>query len=47
LLGDMTGVPVWRVPDLADDVHDMAALRRVGEALLGPLPKIRAKGESA
>ena len=46
-LGDLSDVPVWRVPDLADDVHDMAALRRVGEALLGPLPKIRAKGETA
>jgi anion-transporting ArsA/GET3 family ATPase len=46
-LGDLTDVPVWRVPDLADDVHDMASLRQVGEALLGPLPRTRAKGESA
>jgi hypothetical protein len=37
-LGDMREVPVWRVPDLADDVHDLASLRRVGEELLGPLP---------
>ena len=37
-LGDLSDVPVWRVPDLADDVHDLAALRRVGEELLGALP---------
>jgi anion-transporting ArsA/GET3 family ATPase len=37
-LGDLREVPVWRVPDLADDVHDLASLRRVGEELLGPLP---------
>ncbi len=37
-LADLTEVPVWRVPDLADDVHDLAALRRVGDELLGPLP---------
>ncbi len=42
-LGDLPGVPVWRVPDLADDVHDVVALRRVGEALFGPLPKVRGK----
>jgi len=34
-LGDLTHVPVWRVPDLADEVHDVASLRRVGEELLG------------
>ena len=37
-LGDQAHVPVWRVPDFADDVHDIGALRRVGEVLLGPLP---------
>jgi anion-transporting ArsA/GET3 family ATPase len=41
--GDLADVPLWRVPDLADDVHDLAALRRVGEALLGPLPKLTPK----
>ena len=44
-LGDMHTVPVWRVPDLADDVHEVGALRRVGEALLGPLPKGRSRSE--
>jgi anion-transporting ArsA/GET3 family ATPase len=37
-LGDLAEVPVWRVPDMADDVHDIAALRRIGEELLGPIP---------
>jgi len=37
-LGDLTEVPVWRVPDMADDVHDVPSLRRVAEELLGPLP---------
>jgi anion-transporting ArsA/GET3 family ATPase len=37
-LGDLETVPVWRVPDFADDVHDAAALRRLADALLGPLP---------
>ena len=37
-LGDQSHVPIWRVPDFADDVHDIGALRRVGEVLLGPLP---------
>lgn len=37
-LSDLPEVPVWRVPDMADDVHDLAALRRVGEELLGELP---------
>ena len=37
-LGDLTQVPVWRVPDMADDVHDVPSLRRVAEELLGPLP---------
>jgi len=37
-LGDMKQVPVWRVPDLADEVHDVASLRRVAEELLGALP---------
>jgi len=37
-LGELSEVPVWRVPDLADDVHDVPALRTIGEALLGPLP---------
>ena len=45
-LGDLTQVPLWRVPDLAGDVHDVAALRRVGEALLGPLPKARSRSEA-
>ena len=45
-LGDLSEVPVWRVPDLADDVHDLATLRKVGEALLGPLPKPKAKQAS-
>ena len=40
-LGDLTAVPVWRVPDLADDVHDIPSLRRVGEELLGPLASSR------
>ena len=37
-LGDLSEVPVWRVPDLADDVHDIPSLRRVAEELLGPVP---------
>jgi len=37
-LGDLTDVPIWQVPDMADDVHDVPALRRVAEELLGPLP---------
>jgi anion-transporting ArsA/GET3 family ATPase len=32
-LGQLGRVPVWRVPDYADDVHDVPALRRLGEAL--------------
>jgi len=24
---------VWRVPDLADDVHDLKALREIGQLL--------------
>lgn len=32
-LGDLHGVPVWRVPDLSDDVADVPALRRIGELL--------------
>jgi anion-transporting ArsA/GET3 family ATPase len=35
-LADLTGTPVWRVPDLIDDVHDVAALRALGTALFGP-----------
>lgn len=46
-LSDMSEVPVWRVPDLAEDVYDIPALRRVGAALLGPLPKTRARSETA
>ncbi|MGH2785716.1 MAG: ArsA family ATPase [Actinomycetota bacterium] len=46
-LGDLATVPVWRVPDLAEDVHDVAALRHVGEALLGPLPRARSRSEPA
>ncbi|MGH2792874.1 MAG: ArsA family ATPase [Actinomycetota bacterium] len=46
-LGDLQTVPVWRIPDLAEDVHDVAALRRVGEALLGPLPGARSRAETA
>lgn len=34
-LGDLRGVPVWRVPDLADDVVDAKALREVGALLAG------------
>jgi hypothetical protein len=26
-------MPVWRVPDLADDVHDLKSLREVGQLL--------------
>lgn len=37
-LGDLSEVPVWRVPDFADDVHDIPSLRRVAEELLGPVP---------
>jgi anion-transporting ArsA/GET3 family ATPase len=32
-LGALGGVHVWRVPDLADDVHDLKSLRQVGELL--------------
>ena len=32
-LGALGGVQVWRVPDLADDVHDLKSLRQVGELL--------------
>ncbi|MGZ4119192.1 MAG: ArsA family ATPase [Actinomycetota bacterium] len=32
-LGAVRGTPVWRVPDLADDVCDMRSLREVGELL--------------
>ncbi|MFN2615057.1 MAG: ArsA family ATPase [Actinomycetota bacterium] len=32
-LGALEGVPVWRVPDLADDVHDLRSLRTVGDLL--------------
>lgn len=32
-LGHLPGVPVWRVPDLADEVEDIPALRHVGELL--------------
>jgi hypothetical protein len=34
-LGDLRGVPVWRVPDLADDVVDAKSLREVGKLLAG------------
>jgi anion-transporting ArsA/GET3 family ATPase len=34
-LGDPPGVPLWRVPELPDEVHDVPALRRVGDALMG------------
>ena len=33
-LGDLPEVPVLRIPDLIDDVHDAPALRRVAHALL-------------
>jgi len=45
-LGDLPDVPVWRVPDHADDVHDVAALRRVGEDLLGAPVKPPVPGET-
>lgn len=32
-LGAIQGTPVWRVPDLADDVCDMRSLREVGDLL--------------
>lgn len=32
-LGDLPDVPLWRVPELADEVHDIPSLRVVGEAL--------------
>jgi anion-transporting ArsA/GET3 family ATPase len=32
-LGAIEGTPVWRVPDLADDVHDVKALREIGQLL--------------
>jgi anion-transporting ArsA/GET3 family ATPase len=37
-LGSLGDVPVWRVPDLADDVHDVKSLRAVGELLSGGSP---------
>ncbi|MCA1832245.1 MAG: ArsA family ATPase [Actinomycetota bacterium] len=36
-LADLPGTSVWRVPDLVDDVHDVAALRTLADALLGPI----------
>jgi hypothetical protein len=32
-LGAMPETPVWRVPDLADDVNDLKTLREVGHLL--------------
>ena len=32
-LGAIKDTPVWRVPDLADDVHDLKALREIGQLL--------------
>jgi anion-transporting ArsA/GET3 family ATPase len=32
-LGAIRGTPVWRVPDLADDVQDLRSLREVGQLL--------------
>jgi anion-transporting ArsA/GET3 family ATPase len=32
-LGAIPDMPVWRVPDLADDVHDLKSLREVGQLL--------------
>ena len=37
-LGSLGDVPVWRVPDLAEDVHDLRSLRTVGELLSGGSP---------
>jgi anion-transporting ArsA/GET3 family ATPase len=34
-LGDLRDIPVWRVPDLADDVVDAKSLREVGKLLAG------------
>jgi anion-transporting ArsA/GET3 family ATPase len=39
-LSDLKDVAVWRVPDFAEDVHDVPTLRRLSEELLGP-PKPR------
>jgi anion-transporting ArsA/GET3 family ATPase len=35
MLGDLPSVPVWRVPDLIDEVHDVPALRSLAQTLLG------------
>ncbi|MBI4728647.1 MAG: ArsA family ATPase [Acidobacteria bacterium] len=35
VLGDIGRAPLWRVPDFAEEVHDIPALRRVAEALAG------------
>ena len=32
-LGAMEDTPVWRIPDLADDVHDLRSLHEIGELL--------------
>jgi anion-transporting ArsA/GET3 family ATPase len=32
-LGAIEGTPVWRVPDLADDVHDLKALHEIAQLL--------------
>ena len=29
----MEDTPVWRIPDLADDVHDLRSLHEIGELL--------------
>ena len=34
-LDDLPHTPVWRVPDLVDDVHDVPALRAFAKSLLG------------
>jgi anion-transporting ArsA/GET3 family ATPase len=46
-LGDQPSVPVWRVRELAEDVHDVPTLRRVGEELFGPLPSAAARRPAA
>jgi anion-transporting ArsA/GET3 family ATPase len=33
-LGDLPQTPIWRVPDLVDDVHDVPALRALAKTLL-------------
>jgi anion-transporting ArsA/GET3 family ATPase len=37
-LGGIEATAVWRIPDFADDVHDIPALRRVGATLVNGEP---------